>query len=88
MYLAIFMGAMMKFVHDESGVRKLSFFFFFLSLMSRTVLGHKSLSVAIIGALLTSVIVYFWGLLLIKYESSIFSWLIILVGGVFLINLI
>lgn len=87
MFLLIFMGAIMKFIHDEKGVRYLSFFFFFLSLLTN-LSSQKSFLVIIISSLISSVLVYFWGLLLLKFENTIFMWLLVLVVGVFLISLI
>ncbi len=87
MFLLIFMGAIMKFIHDEKGVRYLSFFFFILSIVT-SLSSKKSFLAIVISSLISSILFYFWGLLLLKFENTIFMWLLVLVVGVFLISLI
>ncbi len=83
------MGGLMKTIHNEKGVRYLSFCYliliFLLNLFYTS--GSNILPIAIYS-LIISVLIYLWGLLLLRFEDTIFVWIFILILGAFLISMI
>ncbi len=89
LFFYLFMGAAMRAIHDEKGVRYLSFLYLALIFLSGLFFagGSNILSIAI-HSVIVSILIYLWGLLLLRFQDTIFTWIFILLLGTFLINMI
>lgn len=83
------MGVAMRAIHDEKGIRYLSLLYFVMIFLSGLFFaGGSNILSIIIHSGIISVLIYFWGLLLLRFQDTIFTWIVILLLGVFLINMI
>lgn len=85
--LAILIGALVK-LTDRENLKYLAISYFVcVLLLSLVFFGTKNLGAVIVVAGIKSIFVYGWTILLYKAEDTIFTYLIVLVSGVFLLGL-
>jgi len=89
LFLYLFMGAAMRAIHDEKGVRYLSFLYLLIIFLSGLFFaGGSNILPVVIHSLIISFLIYLWGLLLLRFEDTIFVWIFILLLGAFLITMV
>ena len=87
--LYLFMGGIMRTIHSEKNVRYLSFCYFILIiLLGLFYNGGGKIVPIVIHSVIVSFLIYLWGLLLLRFEDTIFTWLFFLLLGAFLISMV
>ena len=85
LYFAI--GLLSRALHNEKQIRAFAVLFFvFMFLFSYSFNKDMGIGAILLGSLLKSVMIYVWLFILKQTDDTIFSWLIVLIGGVFLLS--